>query len=430
MNRCLTPLALGLTLIGASSTALAEVKYLDVRNADGIHVNDGRVIVRPVNGKHTEIVTPELVYHLEMKAGCSKDFAKAHSLMDTRVTFGNAYANGLSRTPNAPYTAVPNGDNKEIDWTETVLKVPVASAKGDLDPAAICQAWVNQRLGQGATLQQVLAQDKTISKAVTLSGVAQCGRWTNPEKAEWKTKTMAHQLTVVCKAGSVGDVDDVKLKEPPPLSPANSFNKHLEVVASRLKALSPNMVGQCPASMPFQAEIQADAAGEVDYEINFPSNAGTPAQKRTGKLVFEGPGTKKTPIVEFTAVSGYPVGVASLVIEQPGQNKAYDHFKVQCVQAPVAGGSVFLSPQESPSPMTRPLKTMVPPPPPPRAIQAPPVQPPKPPRALQAAPVTPLPPPPRAVQAQPPQPRPLDPSLPLAAAPVAPTPPARSTPSR
>ena len=90
MNRCLTPLALGLTLIGASSTALAEVKYLDVRNADGIHVNDGRVIVRPVNGKHTEIVTPELVYHLEMKAGCSKDFAKAHSLMDTRVTFGNA----------------------------------------------------------------------------------------------------------------------------------------------------------------------------------------------------------------------------------------------------------------------------------------------------------------------------------------------------
>ncbi|HEY9095225.1 MAG TPA: hypothetical protein VIN35_05730, partial [Hydrogenophaga sp.] len=404
MNRCLTTLALGLTLIGASSSALAEVKYLDVRNADGIHVNDGRVIVRPVNGKHTEIVTPELVYHLEMKAGCSKDFAKAHFLMDTRVTFGNAYANGNSRAPNAPHTEVPSSGKKEIDWTEAVLKVPVASAKGDLDPAAICQAWVNQRLGQGATLQQVLAQDKTISKAVTLSGVAQCGRWTNPEKAEWKTKTLAHQLTVVCKAGSAGGVDDVKLKDPPPLSPANSFNKHLEVVASRLKALSPNMVGQCPASMPFQAEIQADAAGEVDYEINFPSNAGTPAQKRQGKLVFEGPGTKKTPIVEFTAVSGYPVGVASLVIEQPGQNKAYDHFKVQCVQAPVAGGAVFSQPQGSPPPMTRPVKTMVPPPPPPRAIQAPPVAPSKPPRSLQSAPVTPPPAPSRGVQAPPVEP--------------------------
>ena len=455
MKRCIPPLALGLTLIGASSAALADVKYLDVRTG-GIYLDDGRVVVRPVNGKHTEIEKDETRFHLEFKAGCQ---GLNQSLSTTEVAFGQVITVGkvVEGDLDRQTTMVPNYGKKEIGWTAVELFVRPSKLGGSNDPVTICQNWVNERLSQGATLRQVLAKDKTIIKPVSLSGVASCMR-PSGKGIDWKSKTMDHQLIVVCKAGSVGAADDIEVK-PAPLSPVTSFSKRLEVVASRLKALSPNMVGQCPASMPFQAEIQADAAGEVGYEINFPSNAGTPAQKRTGTLVFDGPGTKKTPIVEFTASSGYPVGVATLVIDQPGQNKASDHFKVQCVQAPVAGGLQFVPSQGSPLPATRPVRAVVPPPPPPRAIQAQPSQPASPPRALQAAPVTPPPAPPRAIQAQPAQPpkpprdlqsapvappppppravqlqplppQPLDPALSLQTAPVAPEPPARSTRSR
>ncbi|MEZ5701477.1 MAG: hypothetical protein R3E42_05145 [Burkholderiaceae bacterium] len=357
MNRCLTPLALGLTLIGASTTALADVKYIDVRTA-GIYLDDGRVVVRPVNGKHTEIEKDETRFHLEFKAGCQ---GLNQSLATTEVAFGQVIASGKVAEGDADRqsTQVPNYGKKEMGWTAAELFVRPSKLSGSNDPLTICQNWVNERLSQGATLRQVLAKDKTIIKPVLLSGVASCNR-PSGKGIDWKSKTMNHQLIVVCKAGSVGAADDIEVK-PSPLVAGSSFSKRLEVVASRLKALSPNMVGQCPASMPFQAEIQADAAGEVGYEINFPSNAGTPAQKRTGTLVFDGPGTKKTPIAEFTASSGYPVGVATLVIDQPGQNKASDHFKVQCVQAPVAGGLAFNQPQGSPLPSARPMRAMVPP---------------------------------------------------------------------
>jgi hypothetical protein len=427
MNRRLHPLALALSLIGMSGAALAQVKYLDVRSGGGIYINEGRVVVNPVNGKHTQISTPEISYHLEMKAGCSQDFAKAHGLLDSRVTFGDAYANGHSRTPDAPYTSVPHGYDGEIDWTEVVLKVPVASAKGALSPAAICQAWVDERLSQGATLQQVLSQDKTIVKPVTLSGVALCGRWMDRENAQWKTKTMSHQLTVVCKAGSVGGTGGVQAKPPAPTptSPGN-LTKNLAVVASSLKALTSNYTGQCPAKLPFQAEIQADAMGEVNYQINFPPNAGTQAQVRTGTLVFDGPGTKKTPIFEFMAQTGYPVGVASLVIEQAGQNKAFENFKVQCIQAPVAGGSVLLAPSGPKPPLTQKITPMPPSPPsPPRATKTAPPQPPqppvRPPLTLQATPVAPPVAPARTIQAAPPPPP--APSLTRQSIPAEPPPP-------
>lgn len=398
MSRRLHPIAVA-AVLAAAGAAHADVDYVDVRNS-GIHINDGRVIVNPVNGQHTQISNAQTSYHLEMKAGCS---GVNQRLTDTFVALGNAGMNGdiaEAMPPGTPTTQVSHRGNESIGWTEAVLQVPTAGLGGSLNPVAICQQWVQQRLAQGASLQQVLAQDKTIVKPLTLSAVASCAR-PNGGGREWKTRTMQHQLTVVCKAGAVGGMGNaIQAQQPAPPKPPGSLTKNLAVVASSLKALTPQYVGQCPAKMPFQAEIQADAAGEVDYRITFPPNANTPQQTRTGKLVFDGPGTKKTPIFEFSANTGYPTGTASLVIEQAGQNKAYEKFKVQCVQAPV-GGSVQFAPK--PGGGGDPSDKLAPPPAPkpPLGIQAVPQLPPKPPLGIQAVPVDPPPPPPvRAIQAQ------------------------------
>lgn len=399
MNRRLHPLALA-AVLAATGAAHADVDHVDVRTS-GININDGRVVVNPVNGQHTQIANAQTSYHLEMKAGCS---GVNQRLTDTFVALGNAGMNGdvaEAMPPGTPITQVSHRGNESIGWTEAVLQVPTAGLGGSLNPVAICQQWVQQRLGQGASLQQVLAQDKTIVKPVTLSAVASCAR-PNGGGREWKTRTMQHQLTVVCKAGAVGGMGQaIQAQQPAPPKPPGSLTKNLAVVASSLKALTPQYVGQCPAKLPFQAEIQADAAGEVDYKITFPPNANTPQQTRTGKLVFNGPGTQKTPIFEFTANTGYPVGVARLDIEQAGQNKVHEDFKVQCVQAPV-GGSVQFAP--TPGGGGGPSDKVLAPsaPKPPLGVQAVPVQPPKPPLGIQAVPVEPPPPPApaRAIQAQ------------------------------
>jgi hypothetical protein len=396
MNRRLHPIAMA-AVLAAAGAAHADVDYVDLRTS-GININDGRVVVNVVNGQHTQIANAQTSFHLEMKAGCK---GLNQRLTDTFVALGNAGMNGdvVEAMPaGVPKTQVSHRGNDEISWTEATLNVPTASLGSSLDPVKICKTWVDQRLGQGAQLHQILAQDKTIVKPLTLSAVAACGK--NGDSNHWRTRTLAHQLTVVCKAGAVGGLGNIQAQQPAPPKPPGSLTKNLAVVASSLKALTPQYVGQCPAKLPFQAEVQADAAGEVDYKITFPPNANTPQQTRTGKLVFNGAGTQKTPIFEFTANTGYPVGVARLDIEQAGQNKVHEDFKVQCVQAPV-GGSVQFAPKpgDGGGPSDKVLAPSTPKPP--MGIQAVPPQPPKPPLGIQATPVEPPPPAPaRAIQAQ------------------------------
>jgi hypothetical protein len=400
MKHLPTPTALACAVLVALPAALptlahADVDYVDIRHG-GINLQAGRVTVHPVNGRYGQISNAETVYPLEMKAGCK---GINERLTDTFVALGNAGMNGgpvvEAMPPGTPRTPVAHRGNQSMDWVEVDLKVPTSNLGGSLDPVAICNAWVDQRLAQGALLHQILAQDKTIVKPVTLSAVAACGK--NGQSSDWRTKTLAHQFTVVCKAGAVGGVGGIQAQTPTPPPPALGLTKNLAVVASSLNALTPNVVGQCPAKVQFQAEIQADAKGEVDYTVVFPPNANTPQQQRSGKLVFQSAGTRKTPIFEFNANTGYPTGTAVLTLQQAGENKAYANFKVQCVQG-AAGNQIQMAPKPSSDPNTT-LRAPATPPPPsaPLNIQVQPASPPPPaPLNIQMQPASPPPPPPAA----------------------------------
>jgi hypothetical protein len=379
MKTRLNPIPLCCALLCSVPVAHADVDYVDIRHG-GISLNAATVTVNPVNGRFAQIVNPETFYNLEMKAGCK---GLNNHLKDTYVAFGNANANGkvVEADPNAITSLVLNRSVKSMDWVQAVLKVPTHKLGGALDPVAICNAWLDQRLAQGANLQQVLSKDHSVLKPVTVSAVASCGKSNSgPFQDEYRTKTMGHHLTVVCKAGNVGGSGGIQAQVPAPPPSPGALTKNLAVVSSDLKLLTPNLVGKCPAKVQFQADIQVDAAGELDYTVNFPHNANTPSQKRVGKLIFNGPGSQKTPIFEFTANTGYPVGVTTLVIEQPGKNKAHANFSVQCVQAP-AGGSI----QFNPAPGSNS----------PGGVLAPDA--PKPPLTIQVTPVTPPPPPPTRI---------------------------------
>src|SRR5690606_3097652 len=105
--------------------AHADVDYVDVRTS-GININDGRVVVNPVNGQHTQISNAQTSYHLEMKAGCK---GVNQRLTDTFVAFGNAGMNGdiVEAMPaGTPKTQVAHGGNDSIGWTEAVLQVSTA----------------------------------------------------------------------------------------------------------------------------------------------------------------------------------------------------------------------------------------------------------------------------------------------------------------
>jgi hypothetical protein len=383
----LHPLAIAISLTSVSQLALAAVDYVDIRTA-GIYVNDGRIVVEPVNNRYANIVTPEASYNVEMKAGCK---GLGQKLESTYVAFGNANMNGsIVESNDLAYATVNHGGNKEVGYTAVELKVPAAKISGDLDPVQVCNAWLDQRLGQGASLMQIWTKDHTVLKPVTLSAVAACGGNT-----DYRTKTMAHQLTIVCKAGSVGGgVGGIQAQVPQPPKPAGNYTKNIQVTAVELKSLTPEQTGTCPAKVKFQVEIAADAAGVAQYQVRFPANANTPAQSFGGQVAFDSAGTRSTPVIQFNAVSGYPVGVAVVEIVNPGNKKAYADFKVTCVKAQ-GPGNIQFAPKPGGSPINK-IQGNQPEPSPDLNIQA--NQPtPKPGLVIQATPLDPTPKPARAI---------------------------------
>ena len=278
------------------------------------------------------------------------------------------------------------------------LKNP-AKPERQLDVMAEFNAAMHTFIQQGGTKLDFLKGDRTIDVQRHISVLGAC--WTGASSKGFATYTKPLTVRIKYQGNpqlsgvniQLGNMGGGQIQVPAPPKPSGAFTKNLAVVASDLKLLTPHLVGKCPAKVQFQADIQVDAAGEVNYTVNFPWNANTPAQKRTGKLTFNGPGSQKTPIFEFTANTGYPVGVTTLDIVQPGKNKAHTNFSVQCVQAP-AGGSI----QFGPKPGSDPQGSLLAPdaPKPPLTIQVTPVTPPPPPLTIRVTPVTPPPPPPPA----------------------------------
>lgn len=391
MKNPVRPVAFAALLVAGIAPSHAAVDYVDLR-VNGIYINDGRVVVEPVNNRYAKIATPEVSYNVEMKAGCK---GVNQSLKDMFVAFGNANMNGSVVEANPGMVTVPvaGRGNKEMGYAPVLLKVPAAQIGGSLDPVQACNAWLDQRLAQGASLMQIWTKDHSMLKPVTLSAVAACGG--NSGSNDYRTDTLSHQLTIVCKAGTVGGgIGGIQAQQPKPPQAPGGIAKIMEVTAVELKALTPMVTGNCPAKVRFQGEVTADAPGSVQYQVRFPSNANTPEQSFGGQIIFQGAGKRVTPPIEFNAVSGYPVGVAVIELVSAGGKKAQADFKVQCVQAQ-GPGSIQVNPKPGDS-----LNKIQPSPQDPRPglnIQAVPVQP-KPPGSVQAQPQDPKPAPARALQ--------------------------------
>lgn len=391
MQAQIRPVALAALLVAGIPASHAAVDYVDIRSA-GIHINDGRVVVEPVNNRYAKVATPEVSYNVEMKAGCKGLNQKLES---TFVAFGNANMNGsiVEANPGMATVPVSHRGNKEIGYTPALLKVPAAQIGGSLDPVAACNAWLDQRLGQGASLMQIWTKDHSMLKPVTLSAVAACGNNT-----DYRTDTMQHQLTIVCKAGTVGGgIGGIQAQQPKPPSQGgpNAFNKVMQVTKVELKAVTPEVTGNCPAKVKFRVEVTADAAGTAQYLLRFPPNANTPEQSYGGQIAFNSAGMKTTPVIEFNAVSGYPTGSAVVEIVSHGNKKDYASFKVSCVNAQ-GPGSIQFAPKPGGNPINK-VQPNTPDPKPGLNIQAQPVQP-KPPGNIQAQPLDPKPAPARALQ--------------------------------
>ncbi|MBB5203626.1 hypothetical protein HNQ51_000919 [Inhella inkyongensis] len=343
-------------LLAATSTQ-AAVDYVDLR-VNGIHVNDGRVVVEPVGNRYAKLATPEVAYNVEMKAGC-KGLGK--TLETTFVAFGNANMHGSVVEANPGMVTVPVSarGNKEISYTPAVLKVPSAQLGGALNPVQICNAWLDQRLAQGASLMQIWTQEHSVNRPVTLSAVASCAG--NTGKPDYATDTLAHQLTVVCKPGAVGGgVGGIQAQPAQPPQAPGQIAKPMEVTALELRALPAQVTAACPAKLRFQAAVTADAAGSVQYQVRFPANANTPPQSFGGQLVFDAAGQRMTPPIEFNANSGYPVGVAVLELVSAGGKKAQADFKLQCVQAQ-GSGQIQMAPMPGQTPGQTPGRLQPPP---------------------------------------------------------------------
>jgi len=376
MKASLRPVALAALFVAGSSPLHAAVDHVDIRS-DGIHVNDGRVVVEPVNNRYAKVMTPEVSYHVEMKAGCKGLNQKLES---TFVAFGNAGMNGSVVEANPGMVTVPvsHRGNKEIGYTAALLKVPTAQIGGSLDPVQACNAWLDQRLGQGASLMQIWTKDHSMLKPVTLSAVAACGNNT-----DYRTDTMQHQLTIVCKAGTVGGgVGGIQAQQPKPPQAPGGFAKVMQVTKVELKPLTPEVTGNCPAKVKFRVEVTADAAGTAQYLVRFPPNANTPEQSYGGQIAFNSAGMRSTPAIEFNAVTGYPTGTAVVEIVSHGNKKDYANFKVQCVQAQ-GPGSIQFAPKPGGNPINK-VQPNTPDPKPGLNIQAQPLDPkPAPARAVQ-----------------------------------------------
>ncbi|VAW81858.1 hypothetical protein MNBD_GAMMA12-2937 [hydrothermal vent metagenome] len=197
-----------ITFIGGSSSLVLagkKVDYVNLRPA-GIHFDQGKVGIKLVNGKYgvaTKTTTP---FYVQVRAACKGK----NMLKKVYVAFGTENANGsILEYSNNYKKTILTGFRKTLSWTNVKMIVPLS--KLTFNPAQLCQNYVKNKVAQGVSLQQILRKDKAINRSVKLSAVASCGK---KNKDKYKTIRINRSIKIICKAGSIADINKIKAKTP------------------------------------------------------------------------------------------------------------------------------------------------------------------------------------------------------------------------
>jgi hypothetical protein len=337
---------MGAVLVCGNAQALEKVDYVSLQNG-GININDGKVYIKPINGNYGQSTTSTVKYHVQMKAACKG----SNSLKTAYVAFGEETVgkNVIEASGNYKQNVGTNLA-KSMGWKDVALDVPLT--KIGFNPAAMCQNYLNTKVQQGASKMQVLASQHIINQPVYLSAVAGCGK-VGRNNDQYKATKIGTQMKIICKAGSVGGINDIQLQTPKPSPGPGGFQASMQITDLKLKATPRHVSGTCPIKAKFTGGITVSAPGTVQYRVIFPGSAKTSIRS----LKFNKAGTRSIGTAEYMADKSMPVAVAGLEIISPVSKKEYADFDVTCLNVNPQKGIQAL-PGQNAAPAINKIQTM------------------------------------------------------------------------
>ena len=323
MNRAIRMAMAGGLLVSGGLALAGPVNYVDVRT-DGIHIKDGVVTVKPVNGEYAQATAVTVPYHVQMKAGCNG----SNILKEGFVSYGSeTYGGGILEGSDNYRVPVFTKGLKDLPYQDVLLHVPLA--KLHVDPVAACRDYMNSRLAQGANRMQVLASDHTITKPGVISGLAMCGK-SGKNGGDWGGDKLTTQLRIVCKAGPAPGVGGVLMPNHGPGMPGpGKVQAPAHVTHVSALATPAQYKGACPATVTISGSIVVSGPTTVKYRIHH-AGTGTPVAKT---LIFNAAGAKS--VYKKITVNDTGSGWARIVVLSPNAvSSPQVNYHVTCAAAP------------------------------------------------------------------------------------------------
>lgn len=279
-------LAIGFCSVG-TAWAADTVDFVDITTAGGIYINDGKIVVTPVNGEYAQVTSGNTVtFHKQMKAGCK---GLSNVLKSTTMYFGIATTSGGIMEANNLYSVgVAHQHAKSIGYKEAVMNVPLN--KLGYNPVQVCKNMLQHKMNSGLTKMQVMNSDQIVKQNASFSAVASCGKLGN-SSGYYDRDTIGGSIDVICKAGASGPVNQIQLKEAvKPTVPAGGNNniqagyQPLIITDASILADTLHYTGQCPKELNFTVRIKGQGRGGIKYRIN----DGMSHVKSSGSMIYDG----------------------------------------------------------------------------------------------------------------------------------------------
>jgi hypothetical protein len=317
-------IATGLVAFSGLALALNKFDHVELTTDGGIHVNDGKIYINPVNGNYGQASKSTVDYHLKMKAGC-----KGQNMLKTAfISFGHEnVGQDVIEASNNYRVNVGTNLQKEMGWKSVEMKVPLN--KLGFNPAAMCQTMLENKMSQGSSKMQVMNQEHVLKTQVLFSSVAGCGKL-GKTNDNYGLDTIGQELQVICKAGAQQGIGGIQAKPPGPITAGTNVQATTHVTQTAFQASPATVTGTCPVKVNLTGSISSSGAGDVQYRVVFPTGYG---QTNIRTMKFTQAGTMNISNVEFTATKSLPVASARLEVIGPNKSNTYAHFKVNCIAA-------------------------------------------------------------------------------------------------
>lgn len=272
LKKIMMKASVGVAALAISSQlhALTDtVDYVDVTSGDGIYVNEGTIVVTPVNGVYSQVSSGNTVsYHKRLKAGCKG----SKLLSNTAVYYGTVNVYGGILESNDNYKeAVPHLHAGSIPYTTVELNVPLN--KLGFDPVQACQDMLETKMSQGLTKMQVMNSDQLLNRNASFTGMAACGLPGGDNKY-FERDVIGGSVKVICKAGASGPVNQIEKPKlnivAVPLGGSGDFqagHQPLDITMAQITTNKLHDSGVCPANLQFGVGFKGNGKGHIRYTI-------------------------------------------------------------------------------------------------------------------------------------------------------------------